>query len=340
MELARTSACEYRLKMISTDDIEARVKNRNPLVSIIVPMRNAQDHIAETLRAILCDSQTPLEIIIVNDGSTDASLDRLAGFQDTRIRIFEGPNSGISACLNAGLAQVRGSIVMRCDADDIFAPSRIQEQVNWLAGNPEFDAVCGSFSTIDDKGARIVDMPCGSDAVEITNELVAGLIRTHLGTFAVRSSLVKKIGEFREYFETAEDIDFQFRLSGGGRIAYVPKLWYFYRIHPSSVTHTQKTARRVFFEKIASEFQHQRRISGSDDLERGVAAAPPATTSSEHFTANQHIQGMLLGRAWNAHKNGDRIEALSVGVRALKVNPASLGAWKSIVALLLKPSQR
>lgn len=315
------------------------MENRRPLVSIIVPMRNAQDYISDALSAILRERQTPLEVIVINDGSTDTSLDRVTSIRDSRIHVFEGPGLGISACLNAGLAKVRGSIVMRCDADDLFPPLRIQEQVSWLAAHPEFDAVCGSFSTIDKNGTHLVDMPCGSDEIEITNELAQGSTRTHLGTYAIRSSLVHRIREFREYFETAEDIDFQFRLSGRGRIAYVPKLWYFYRIHPSSITHTQNTARRDFFEKIASEFQHQHRISGSDDLERGVAAAPPATTSSEHFTANQHIQGMLLGRAWNAHKNGDRIEALSVGVRALKVNPASLGAWKSMAALVLKPSR-
>src|ERR1017187_2191864 len=99
---------------------DAMMENGMPLVSIVVPMRNAQDYISETLTAILRERQTPLEVIVVNDGSNDASLDRVAAIGDARIRIFEGPCHGISACLNAGLAKVRGSIVMRCDADDIF----------------------------------------------------------------------------------------------------------------------------------------------------------------------------------------------------------------------------
>jgi glycosyltransferase involved in cell wall biosynthesis len=311
-----------------------------PRVSIVIPMRNAQDYISEALTAILCESQTPLEVIVVNDGSTDASLDRVAAFRDSRIRVFEGPHRGISACLNAGLAKARGSIVMRCDADDVFPQSRIQEQVSWLDSHPEFDAVCGSFSTIDEKGGQIVDMFCGSHPIEITSELIEGSTRTHLGTYAIRLSLVKKVGGFREYFETAEDIDFQFRLGGHGRIAFVPKLWYLYRIHPSSITHTQATATRASFETIAREFQHQRRISGVDDLERGVAIAPAELPISPPLTADQHIQGMLFGSAWEEHKNGNRLDALTFGARALKANPTAMNAWKSMAALVFKPSRR
>jgi glycosyltransferase involved in cell wall biosynthesis len=311
-----------------------------PLVSIVVPMRNAQDYISQTLTAILCTSHAPLEVIVVDDGSTDASLDRVVAFRDTRIRVVDGPHRGISACLNAGLAEVRGAIVMRCDADDIFPQSRIKEQVDWLADHPKFGAVCGGFSTIDEKGAPIIDMPCGSEIIEITNELIEGSVRTHLCTYAIRSSLVEKLGGFREYFETAEDIDFQFRLGSHGRIAYVPKHWYCYRVHSSSITHTQTTATRIAFEKIAREFQHQRRISGLDHLERGVALAPAESTISSPFTAKQHIQGMLLGSAWEEHKKGNRLDALSFGARALKANPASLDAWKSMAALVLKPSRR
>ena len=316
------------------------MKDNSPQVSIIIPMRNAQDFISRTLKAILSETQTSLEVIVVNDCSTNSSLDRVASFKDTRLRVFEGPNRGISACLNEGLGRVRGSIVMRCDADDIYPKHRISEQVRWLDEHPGFDAVCGSFSTIDVKGKQLADMPCGSEPVEVTNELIMGLTRTHLGSYAIRSSLIAKVQGFREYFETAEDIDFQLRLSAHGRIGYVPSIWYLYRIHASSITHMQQTDRRLFFETTAADFQHQRRLTGADNLDRGLAGTPRHSKEPTHFSSKQHIQGVLFGRAWNEHKNGNWLDALVVGVRALKANPASLEAWKSMAALALKPSGR
>src|SRR5208282_4394937 len=119
-------------------------------------------------------------------------------------------------------------IIMRCDADDLYPEGRIRRQVRWLEQNPDYDGVCGAFSTVDRQG-----------------HLVAEASWTHLCTYAIRSSLVAKVGGFREYFETSEDVDFKLRLEEAGRIAFVPECWYFYRIHASSITHGQTSASRA-----------------------------------------------------------------------------------------------
>src|SRR3954471_22430128 len=150
-----------------------------PLVSVVVPMHNAEPYVAATLKSILSDTSTPLEVVVVNDRSADASLARVNEIGDSRVRVIDGPGRGIAACLNTGLAAARGDIIMRCDADDLFTEQRIARQVELLAARPDIASVCGAFSTIDERGRHVSDLPCGDTTVEITDELRAGKVRTH-----------------------------------------------------------------------------------------------------------------------------------------------------------------
>ena len=306
------------------------------LVSVIVPVRNAERYVSEALASILDEKKTPIEVIVVNDKSSDRSLERVSEFRDARIRVIEGPGRGYSASMNAGLAAARGSIIMECDADDLYPKHRIKQQVRWLDSHPEHDAVCGSFSTIDHKGDLIAHLECGADPADITHELIDGKVRTHLCTYAIRSPLIVKVGSFRGYFESGGDIDFQLRLGEVGRIAYVPENCYFYRLHGSSITHTQPTAIREFFGQKAYEFQLQRRRDGLDDLQRGCPPPKPDADVSRVHTANEHVQEMLLGRAWREHRARRKAQSLRTGLRALMTNPMKISVWRSVLALALK----
>ena len=306
------------------------------LVSIVVPMHNAEDYISKALGSILRETEIPIEVIMVNDKSTDASLARVLAFPDKRIRVVDGPGRGISACLNAGLAEARGAIIMRCDADDLYPEMRIKQQVAWLSANPEYAAVCGSFSTIDSKGRLVSDLQCGAESREITSELREGIVRTHLCTYAIRAESMIRIGGFREYFESAEDIDMQLRLGEAWRIRYIPDNYYFYRLHASSITHSQSNVVREFFERTAFEFQKQRRTSGLDELQRGNPPSEPEARLSPASSSSAHIQSMLLGRAWREHASGQKTRALRTGWRAATANPLNISVWKSLVALALK----
>lgn len=293
----------------------------NLLISIIVPMHNAENYIGQTLASILLEKETRIEVIVVNDKSTDRSLQQVLKLRDDRVRVIEGPGRGISACMNTGLANARGSIIMRCDADDLYPQSRILHQVRWLEGHPEYDGVCGAFSMIDRQGNLVTNLPW-----------------THLCTYAIRSSLIRKVGGFREYFETSEDLDFQLRLDEMGRIAQLPENWYFYRLHGSSVTHIQHSVTREFFQRTAYSFQKQRRTFGRDDLQRGCPPPKPDLGSSKVRSAVEHIQEVLLAKAWDEHRIGKKARALRTGIRALAANPLKVKVWKSTLALALRSS--
>ena len=288
--------------------------------------------------SILRENETPIEVIVINDRSTDRSLERVRDFHDERIHLVDGPGRGAAGAMNVGLAHARGSIIMICDSDDLYPPARIRRQVQWLESHPEFGAVCGSFSTMDNQGNPIAEMQCGAAPAEITNELTNGKLRTSLCTYAVRSSSAQKIGGFREFFKSSYDIDFQLMLAEVARIAYVPENCYFYRLHPSSITHTQPKLLREFFERTAFELQRQRRTSGLDDLQRGRVLSTPFFDQSAPDSATEQIQGQLLGRAWREHRAGKKIRALKTGLQALALRPLNIALWKGLFTLALKPA--
>ena len=309
------------------------------LVSVVMPMRNGERYVEPALRSILAQPNVDLEVVVVDDGSTDHSPDVVRGIGDARIRMVPGPRSGIAAALNAGLAAARGAFFARCDADDLYAPDRLAHQLAVLRSRPQFGAVAGSFTYVNASGREIAAQAWSESAEEITHELQNGKGRTHLCTFLIRMEHVRRLEGFRSYFVGTEDADFQLRLGEVCRVWWEPRPAYVYRLHGESITHTQPSAERKFLERMAQEFQKQRRETGRDDLQRGTPPPVPQGLKADARQTNKQIQSILLGEAWRAHHAGRRLRAISTGFRACLASPVELGAWKSLAALAVKPKR-
>lgn len=308
------------------------------LVSIVVPMHNAEAFISETLDSILQESNVPFEVIVVNDACTDSSPDKVLAYQDDRIRMVNGPGQGYVAAVNIGFSSAKGEIIMRCDADDLYPPGRIARQVDWLTKYPEWGAVCGGFATIDTRGRLIANLKTAK-AEETTEELCSGVIRNHFCTYAIRSALLSQLGGARPELNGAAELDILLRLGEIGRVWYLPEIDYFYRLHDQSLTHTQRDVERLFFDNLIIELQQQRRTKGQDNLQLGLPLPPvPEAEDESIMRLAPHIQGQLLGRAWQEHQVGKRLQAVITGLRAAMTYPQNLSVWRSLLALVIKPS--
>jgi glycosyltransferase involved in cell wall biosynthesis len=292
--------------------------------------------VRHTLDSLLADD-LDIEVIVIDDRSTDDSAAIVRAYADARVSMVAGPGRGISAALNTGLAHARAAVVMRCDADDRYPRGRILRQVNWLQDHAQFAGLCGGFTAIDEEGRLVAELPTGSAPEELTSELQLGHTRTHLCAFAMRTELVRRIGGFREYFVTAEDIDLQLRLARHARVMYLPGNCYDYRLHSRSITHTQARTQRLHYEHLARELQRQRRADGTDDLDLRPEALPEVPVANAPDGSIPHIVGFIEGAAWAAHAQGRKIDALAIGLRSLRYQRWRLSPWKTLLALLLKP---
>jgi glycosyltransferase involved in cell wall biosynthesis len=308
-----------------------------PRVSVLMPMKNTDRFVEAAVRSVLAQDLAELEVIVVDDGSTDRSRAVVQAVGDPRIRLVSSPGRGIAPALNHALELAEGDIVMGCDSDDLYPPNRIGAQVRFLDQHPEYAAVCGGFTTLDPAGRQVAELGSRSHGEEITNELLSGVTRTHLCSFAIRRPHFRTLGGLRGYFETGSDIDLQLRLAEIGRVFYQPESRYFWRLHDASVTHRQPSVTRQFFEDYAREMRQQRASGRRDDLALGTQREPPRSSSAP-LSMRDQVQGMLLGRAWGTHGSGKKLEAVKLGLRALLNAPTSIATWKSVAAMLIKPA--
>ena len=306
-----------------------------PLISVIIPMKNAEPFISSAIESVLNQSGVELEVIVIDDGSTDRSTDVVRSIDDPRVRMVAGPRSGISAAFNAGLAEAKGEFLARCDADDLYPPDRLAWQLEFLQSHADVGAVSGSFTTITESGEPVAEQK-HAQAGDVTEELRRAQGRSHVCAYLFRTDLLRKLGGCRTFFVTAEDVDLQLRLSEITKIWYDPRRAYLYRLHDASITHSQKSAERAFFEKCAREFQQQRLTRGQDDLQLGNPPALPKNVASAPVSSRRQIQRILLGQAWAAHKAGEKCEAIKLGMRAWKASPLSPAAWRNLAALIVK----
>jgi glycosyltransferase involved in cell wall biosynthesis len=137
----------------------------SPLVSIIVPSYNAAPWLAQTLESALAQTHPTREIIVVDDGSTDSSLELARGFETRGVRVFAEPNRGASAARNLGLRHARGDFIQFLDADDLLAPDKISRQLERLSREPAGTVASAAWARFhaDPVEARFVTEPAWRD---------------------------------------------------------------------------------------------------------------------------------------------------------------------------------
>jgi glycosyltransferase involved in cell wall biosynthesis len=306
-------------------------------VSVLMPMRNTERYTREAITSILDQRGCDLEIVVVDDASTDRSRSVVEGLRDPRVKLLTGEGRGVSAAWNTAFAHARGDIILQCDSDDVYPPGRVTQQVDFLSRHSEYGAVCGATSSMDASGRRVaLLLDDDTQAEEITQELLSGVTRSHFCTFAVRREYLEAVGAKREYFESAEDIDLQLRLAEVCRVWFERCERYCYRLHDASITHSQASARRIFFEQYARELRAQRAGGNIDDVARGEPCIPPPANSAPDRAGIQ-IQRFLFHSAWKEHARGAKLRAIRTGFRACVHAPTNAQAWRNWAALICKP---
>jgi len=216
-----------------------------PEISVLMPCYNAADTLNESLDSLACQTPSDFEIVAVDDGSTDATLQilRAQASKDPRLRILPRTHQGIIAALNAGLEACNASYVARMDADDRAHPERLEKQAVFLEAHPEVGVV----------SCRVMGFPAGQvrQGFKIYLDWQNGLlsdddIRREMfvesplphPSLTIRRELLQQVGGYQDH-GWAEDYDLLLRLYlAGARFAKLPEVLLEWREHPQRLTRT------------------------------------------------------------------------------------------------------
>lgn len=210
------------------------MSNENPLISVIMPVYNAEKYLKEAIESILSQTYKNFEFIVINDGSTDRSLDIIKKYKkkDNRIKIISRENKGIVKSLNEGLNIAIGEYIARMDADDISILNRFELQLNAFKKINKL-AVCGGWAKLigEEKGKLT---PVVNDR-RIKDYLNIGSPLIHPSVMIKRSEIKETF--YKNKFNGTEDYAFWIELSKQNKIFYnIPKIILKYRILQSSIT--------------------------------------------------------------------------------------------------------
>lgn len=200
-------------------------------ISIIMPCFNVSAHISESVGSALGQTFYNIELIIVNDGSTDKTLQILHRISDPRLKIISQQNRGVSAARNRGLAEATGDYIAFLDSDDAWSPDCLKKLYNALQSEPEAVlAYCG-WQNVGLPGGR--GEPYVPPDYE-SHQKLESLLRTcpwPIHAALTRRSAIEAAGGFDEHFSNAEDYGLWLRITLFNRIVRVPEVLAFYHFH-------------------------------------------------------------------------------------------------------------
>jgi glycosyltransferase involved in cell wall biosynthesis len=196
------------------------------LVSIIIPTYNYAAYIGKAVDSALKQTYTNIEIIVVDDGSTDNTKEVLQKYGDKLVYIRQD-NQGAAAARNRGLAAARGDYICFLDADDVYYPDNIVKKVSFLEENQSFDWCYSNWVWVDDAGKEIMrgDEPEVSLAhIQGQGDVLALALQGYrLGTnvFMFRKTLTDKLQGFDVRLKVLEDYDYYLRAAALGKLGYI-----------------------------------------------------------------------------------------------------------------------
>ncbi len=207
-----------------------------PVISVVIPVYNGEKTIQTTIKSVLSQTFQDWELIIIDDGSQDKTLDIINKIQDPRIKIFSYPNAGLAASRNRGFSHSIGEFIAFLDADDLWTPDKLEAQLKALQDNPQA-AVAYSWCDCIDESGKFLRTSSHSNA---NGDVYAKLLLTDFldngSNPLIRRQALAEVGEFDESLPAAEDWDMWLRLAARYHFISVPAPQILYRVSFTSMT--------------------------------------------------------------------------------------------------------
>jgi len=289
--------------------------------SVVIPVYNGERTVGRAIQSVLEQSHPALEVIVVNDGSTDGTGDVLSAFGD-RIRVLNMPNRGVSAARNTGVESARGDWLAFLDADDWYFPDRLKCHADLIASEPEIDFVTGDFEYRSDDG-RLLGR--SMERTALGRSLCAGaaenpwailerddfgeFVESHFGdthTLSLPRTTFRKLEGYSTAYRVCEDVHLLVRLCAVSRRAgVICRPLAVYLIRPDSATRTDRI-----------EAQRET-VRAMESLERTLTGSPPMIREG----VRRGLRHARLDLAYALLRERHRMAAVSAVLPLLRSGP-------------------
>ena len=293
-----------------------------PTISVIVPAYNVEKTLLETIESIRQQTFTDFELIVINDGSTDRTLEILNAIDDSRLKVFSYENAGLSTARNRGISHATGEFITFIDADDLWTPDKLELQLAALRQNPDAGIAYSWTSFMDETGKYFFpDKPIYFEGDVLPQMLARNFIASGSNVMARREA-IESVGMFDPQISPCADWDYYLRLAMSYCFTVVPKHQVFYRQSSSSMS-----------TKI--DFMEQCTLSM---LTRAFQTAPPEL---------QHLKGKSFSRLYQYLGKTELANATDISqvrrstqklLKAIRLNPLtvfSLDTQRYLLKLVL-----
>lgn len=292
----------------------------NPLISIIMPCYNAADHLVRGVESALGQSFQDIELIVVDDGSTDNSLEILTQVKDPRFRFFAQAHRGVSAARNLGIREANGAYIAFLDTDDTWHPDCLRKLYDAIEKNPSAVLVYCGWQNVGLTGGQ--GKPYIPPNYE-DGDKWAQLLKTcpwPIHAALSRKEVVCAAGGFKEGLATAEDYRLWLNIASLGRIVRVPEVLAYYHFH-EGVQATKNLARAAYDQwSVQMEF-----LESHPEIAKGLGAETIRTLTL----------GELLKRGYICYWDRDLEAARRIFRLVMRNGYGTVKDWKYMLPAIL-----
>ncbi|MBD1863681.1 MULTISPECIES: glycosyltransferase [Trichocoleus] len=290
-----------------------------PLVSVIIPAFNSEKTIRETIDSVLHQTLSNVEIIVINDGSQDSTLEVAASISDVRLKIFSYNNAGVSASRNRGLIHASGDYIAFLDADDLWTLDKLQTQLEALQSHPKAVVAYSWTDWIDESGQFLRHGGHITENGDVHKQLLLrDFIESGSNPLILKQALIE-VGGFNETLSAAADWDMWLRLAARYEFVAVPSAQVLYRVSSQSMSanvwkmeaESKQVIERAFTQVpdslslkrqvLAQRYQYLtlKALEGSLDRYRGITAArffKEAVRNNPKWLGRIRLMVVILGK--------------------------------------------
>jgi glycosyltransferase involved in cell wall biosynthesis len=296
-----------------------------PAVTVVIPAFNAARHIAEALESVRDQTLRDVEVIVVDDGSTDGTRQEVARFaRDLDLLVLTQANAGPAAARNAGIRRARGRYCAFLDADDVMLPERLSAQTALLDAETNLGLVHTDLSTFDEHGIihrtrRSFSDPCGG---QVLDRLLLDNFITTSTVMAPKARLIEA-GLFGEHRRVSEDFELWLRMAARWRVGFIDRPLVKYRRRAGSLSDDKVATARCAMDVVETFWREH-----------------PQHRRSQPRVYRDSIARHLAAAGVAALARGHRRTAVAYLMRSLLQDPSKRRSWRALAKALVSPWRR